>query len=235
MLNFDDLIINDKEDVLHVIQELTYPCYDCRLGKLQGKKHNRGLIWRGKTTATIAGISIMPGRSEMESGKPFTGRSGKELDKWFKSIGLDTNVDLFITNIVQCKPPEVQKKSEEKPSQRQPELDEIAICFPSRCLRILRSLPNLEVVITLGLDAAQCLLGDSPKENTHLGHFFTTNLLPNVAVFCLPHPSSLLRDNNKNDEKKWRIIKYLERFKRQYLDTNGKIKELATNPHNKPR
>jgi DNA polymerase len=219
-------LYDQKEDVLTVIKDLSKPCYDCRLGYSQKPEHNRGLIWRGNPAASIALVSIMPGPKEMETGKPLTGKSGKLSDLWFQYINLDTNKDMYVTNVVQCKPPDVKKDKKEdgEVSQREPELDELSRCFPSRCLRILRAMPNLEVIITMGWTAARSLLGGSPTDSSHMGHWYSTSLLPNKAVFCLPHPAALLRDKDQAGgaalEKKYKVIKCLDRFKRTYLDTN---------------
>lgn len=231
MLDFGDLYEGEvKEDVLHVIQILSVPCYDCRLGYCQNPKQNRGLIWRGNPKAKMAIVSIMPGSQEMITGKPLTGGSGKECDKWFKAIGLDTNKDMLVTNVVQCKPPDIVKKGGEV-GQRTPEYDELAACFSTRCLRVLKAMPNLEMIITLGWDAAACFLGDDAKEASHMGHWYTTTILPGKLVYCLPHPAGLLRDKG-NEEKKWKVAKCLKRFKRQYLDGGDKMMNLAKDPHN---
>ena len=223
MLDFGEDLF-EKENVLAVIKDLSVPCYDCRLGHCQKAKQNRGLVWRGNPTSRIAAVSIMPGPTEMETGKPLTGKSGKLFDKWFKYINLDTNSDCLVINVVQCKPPDVEKKDGEV-SQREPELDELAVCFPNRCLRILRAMPNLEVVVTMGWSAAKCLLGGDPKDTSHMGHWYATTVLPGKAIYCFPHPAALLREPD-NLDKKYKLIKCLDRFKRQYLDVD-KVVELA--------
>lgn len=233
MLNIPGLY-DEKEDILLVIKDLSSPCYDCRLGHCQKKGSNRGLIWRGNPKARIALVSIMPGRTEMETGKPLTGESGKLSDEWFKSIHLDTNKDMLVINVVQCRPPDVEKVGDfgkKEMSQRDPEQDELATCFPTRCLRVLRAMPNLEVVVTMGWTAARCILGGDPKDQSHLGHWFATSLLPGKAVFCLAHPAAILREEKKVDpdedkggvttaylSKVYRVEHCLEVFKREYLD-----------------
>ncbi len=235
-------LYDDKEEILTVIQELSHPCFDCRLGHYQKSGTNKGLIWRGNIKAKIALVSIMPGPKEMETGKPLTGKSGKLNDLWFKSIGLDTEKDMYVINVVQCKPPSVEKNGEN--NQREPEVDELAACFPARCLRILRAMPNLEVIITLGWIAAKCILGGSPNESTHMGHWYFTSLLPNKVVYCLSHPAALLREeSNKGDddkgvsseylEKKYKVVKCLQRFKRSYLDSNKVIEIVKSEANNK--
>lgn len=217
-----------KENVLSIIKDLSFPCHDCRLGYCQKPKQNRGLVWRGNPEAKIALISIMPGPTEMATGKPLTGKSGQLSDNWFKFIDLDTNKDMFVTNVVQCKPPDIQKEDEEKASQREPEIDELAACFPTRCLRVLRAMPNLEVIIIMGWVAAKCFLGGDPKEASHAGHWYTTSVLPGIPVYCLPHPAALLRDKDQAApaalEKRYKVKKYIERFKRTYIETDKVVK-----------
>lgn len=216
-------LYDETENVLTVIKELSHPCFDCRLGYFATKVGNRGVIWRGNPQAKIAAVSIMPGPHEMDKGQPLVGKSGKLFDQWFKYLKLDTNKDMYVINVVQCKPPDVEKDGEK--SQREPELDELAACFPNRCLRILRSMPNLEVIVTMGWTATRCILGGSPTDQSHMGHWYTTSLLPGKAVYCLPHPAALLREES-NLDKKYKLVKCLDRFKRQYLDTE-KVLGLA--------
>src|SRR5271156_6656259 len=130
MLDFGEDLY-EKEDILQVIKDLSTPCYDCRLGHCQKSKTNKGLIWRGNPNAKIALVSIMPGPKEMDTGKPLTGVSGEESNKWFATLNLDTNKEMLVINVVQCKPPDGEKKDKEDKSQREPLPDDLAICFPN--------------------------------------------------------------------------------------------------------
>jgi DNA polymerase len=219
MLNLP--IINDKEDVLTVIKDLSTECFDCRLGYIQEK--NRGLVHRGNPQARIALISEMPGPKEMIKGKPLVGASGQLSDKWFSYIGLNTNEHMWVCNIVQCKPPDVTKKDET--SQRDPDITEIAACFPNRCLRVLKAMPNLEIIITMGWVAACAFMGQKVGEKSHMGSWNISSLVPGKAIFCLPHPASMLRDPNPDQEGK--LVECLDNFKREYIDTT-KIKDLLS-------
>lgn len=211
-------LYEDKEDVYDVIKELTTACTSCRLGHIQKSK---GLVWRGNPSAKIALISIMPGPHEVESGKALSGGSGREGDKWFKFIGLDTEKDMWVCNVIQCKPPDVTKKDET--SQREPEVDELAACFPNRCLRVLQSMPYLEVIITMGWSAARCFLGGNAGEKTHAGNWYETTLLPQIPIFCLPHPAGLLRQPSM--EKEGKVIEYMKCFQREYDKVVGMVKK----------
>jgi uracil-DNA glycosylase family 4 len=215
-----DLVDSDKEDIKKVLKELSSTCGNCRLSIVH--PDNRGIIWRGNPQGRIAVIGEAPGDKETEMGMPLVGNSGKEWERWASRINLDTKNDCFLSNVVQCQPP--KKKKDGKLQQRPPEKDELKACFGSRCLRMLRAMPNLEVVITLGWVAAQAILGGEPKARTHEGMWFTTNILPDIPVFCLVHPSYILRD--PNPEKSGRVNYCLDAFKREFLDSS-KIKDIV--------
>lgn len=210
-----------KEDIAQVLKILTAePCQDCRIGLRW--PNNRGLVYRGNPRARMAALSEAPGGSEMEMGQAMVGKAGQLLDTWFSYLSMNPNQEAFIINIVQCQPPLVKKEG--RMQQRPPEKDEIATCFPARALRVLRAMPNLEVVWTLGWAAARALLGGEPGVKTHEGSWFLTDLLPGVPVYCMVHPSYLLRE--PGEEKEGRVLECLDGLRRLYLDT-GKVVRLA--------
>lgn len=216
----------EKEDPKQVMSELCINCTTCRLGLLHPA--NRGMIYRGNLDAKIVIIGIAPGATETEKGAAMIGASGKLMEQWMKYIGINTRTQVFITNLVQCMPDSKEIKGKLK--QRDPDKSEIDACFGPRCLRVVRAMPNLEVVITLGWLAAKAFLGtkndtDIPKTKTHEGQWFESSLLPGVAIFCLSHPAEILYSDSPN--KKMIIQNCLDCFKREYLDKN-KITELAT-------
>lgn len=209
--------IASKEDCRTVIKELKTNCQDCRLGAVVHPE-NQGLVWRGNPDAKIAVISEAPGKDEMISGLPLVGKSGQMWEKWAAFIGLDTKTDCLISNCVQCQPPPILDKKTGRMGQRAPAEDEIYVCFTNRCLRILRAMPNLEAVLTLGWVAARTILGGEPNSKSHDNKWFTTSLLPGVAVYCMVHPSYLVREPSQ--EKSERVKKGLLMFQREYLKLN---------------
>lgn len=213
-LLFDLDSLCGREDIKVVCKELSTTCTACRLSLIH--PYNRGLLVRGNPEASIGVLAEAPGDRETEQGKPLVGNSGKEWDKWAKSIGLDSNKDCFHTNVIQCQPPKEQN-SEGRWSQAAPDKDEIQACWIPRGLRVLKAMPNLEVVITLGWVAAKALLGGEPKAKTHQGNWYETDALPGRAVFCLPHPAFILRD--PTPEKDLGVEHAMKAFKREYLDT----------------
>ena len=218
LFNLDSLL--QKEDIKSVLKELSTNCTACRLSILH--PYNRGLLVRGNPEARIGVLAEAPGDKETETGKPLVGNSGKEWDRWASAIGLDTNKDCFHTNVIQCQPPKVLK--EDKMQQEAPDKDEIKACWVPRGLRVLKSMPNLEVVITLGWVAAKAILGGEPKGKSHEGNWFETTALPGIPVFCMTHPSAVLRE--PSPEKDLKVAECMRAFKREYLDSH-KCFELA--------
>jgi uracil-DNA glycosylase family 4 len=207
----------NKEDVTKVMKELSTTCHACRLSLIH--PDNRGIIWRGDVNAKVAIIGEAPGDMETEIGRPLVGPSGKEWERWARLIGLDTIKGCFISNVVQCQPE--KHRIDGRLSQQAPDKDEIKACFGSRTLRVLKAMPNLEVVITLGWVAAKTILGGEPKSKTHEGQWFESSLLPGIAVFCLVHPAYLLREPSA--EKTGKVETCLQLFKREYLETKKVI------------
>ena len=133
----------------------------------------------GSPRAEVMFIGEGPGRNEDEQGLPFVGRSGQLLDQYLAAIHLDRQRDIFITNIVKCRPPE----------NRDPLPNEWDSCMPY--LREQFRLIRPKIVVCLGRIAAQRLIRpdfSAMKEHGQwtekAGTFFTATL----------HPAALLRN-----------------------------------------
>lgn len=211
LFNLDEL---GKEDVKDVLKELNVNCTACRLSFLH--PYNRGILTRGDPMSKIGVIAEAPGDKETELGMPLVGPSGREWDRWAKDIGLNTKTDCFHTNVIQCQPHKVIKEG--KLAQEAPDRDEIKACWIPKGLRILKAMPNLEVVITLGWVAAAAILGGEPKGKSHAGNWYETNALPGIPIFCLPHPAFILRD--PTPEKDAGVAQFMIAFKREYLESS---------------
>jgi uracil-DNA glycosylase len=77
-------------------------CHRCDLGA----NRTNAVIGRGSLTAPIMVVGEGPGQTEDETGLPFTGKSGQLLEKILASVNLSTETDVFICNVVKCRPPE---------------------------------------------------------------------------------------------------------------------------------
>lgn len=209
-----------REDPLQVIQSLTrQSCRDCGLS--HGSPDNPGFLYRGSPLASTAFLIDYPTDSDMRSKKAFSDGYAVEFFKWLQQLGLSEK-DVFLTYIVQCKTP-VKEKSKNKNEEETGEIAkaELQVCFPSRSLRVLQSMPNLRVLVCLGIPAIKAILGGEPKTKTHHGIWFGADQLPGVAVYCLPDPKTL--DETTSSRTKGRIRQILEFFKTEYLGRTGVI------------
>jgi DNA polymerase len=120
-------------------------CTKCRLHETR----TQTVFGEGDVDAKIFFIGEGPGETEDETGRPFVGRAGQLLDKMIGAMGL-SRAQVFIANIVKCRPPE----------NRVPAPDEVETCTPYlvRQLEIIRP----KVIVTLGLPAVKYMLED-PK------------------------------------------------------------------------
>lgn len=126
----------------------------CKLCRLSETRTN-AVPGFGTHTSPIVFVGEGPGKNEDEQGNPFVGASGKFLDKCFASIGWKRE-DVFITNIVKCRPPE----------NRDPFPDEIATC----CTNYLDNQIKLikpKVIVTLGRHSLTYFLPNTKISEVH--------------------------------------------------------------------
>lgn len=169
---------------------------DCRRCKLwQGRKNI--VFGEGNPDAELMFIGEGPGRDEDVQGRPFVGSAGKLLTSLITKLGLKRE-DVYIANIVKCRPP----------GNRNPEEDEIATCIPFVKQQIEIISPR--VIVCLGKIAAQALLQSSIPISRMRGTFSRFNDIPVMPTF---HPAYLLR-NPKDKWLTWEDMqKVLEKLK----------------------
>jgi len=125
-------------------------------------------------------IGEAPGQDEDETGLPFVGRAGKLLTKIIKALGYE-RYEVFIANVLKCRPP----------NNRDPKPDEREQCFPFLKEQIAFVQPK--VIITLGLPAAKVIL--SLSEDTKMGDVRgKLYKYKNIPVIPTYHPAYLLRN-----------------------------------------
>ena len=134
----------------------------------------------GAATARLVVVGEGPGRTEDETGRPFVGRAGELLTKILAAIDLPRE-QVFICNIVKCRPPE----------NRQPQFDEIAACLPYLYRQI--ELVNPKVILAMGNTAAQSLLSTKQSLGALRNHIHRFRGIPLVVTY---HPAALLRNPN---------------------------------------
>ncbi|RJR30032.1 MAG: uracil-DNA glycosylase [Desulfobacteraceae bacterium] len=157
---------------------------ECRRCKLSSGRRNL-VFGEGSLSARLVFVGEAPGREEDLQGRPFVGEAGTLLNKIIESgMGLKRE-DVYICNIVKCRPPD----------NRKPEPDEIESCMPflREQLRIL----NPEVICALGQVAASSLLGKKCRISDERGKWSSFMGAPLMPTF---HPAFILR--NPQDEKR---------------------------------
>ncbi len=161
-------------DTLPRIREGIGDCTRCKLHKGRTKI----VFGTGNPNADLMFVGEGPGRDEDLSGEPFVGRAGKLLTDMIKAMGLQRE-DVYIANVVKCRPPE----------NRLPEKDEITTCSPFLMRQIDAIKPK--VICTLGSCSAQTLLQTAQGISKLRGEWFDfrgTKLMPTY------HPAYLLRN-----------------------------------------
>jgi DNA polymerase len=161
-------------DSLERIREDIGDCKRCRLCE----RRNKIVFGVGNAKAELVFIGEGPGHDEDIQGEPFVGRAGKLLTEMIKAMGLQRS-DVYIANVVKCRPPE----------NRMPEKDEVATCSPF----LLRQLEVIKpkVIVCLGNVAAQNLLGTNKSISHFRGQWFDFRGSQLIATY---HPAYLLRN-----------------------------------------
>lgn len=156
---------------------------DCKRCKLHRHRHTI-VFGDGNPHADLVFVGEGPGHDEDVQGLPFVGRAGQLLNQMIHAMGI-TREDVYICNVVKCRPPE----------NRTPEKDEIATCLPF----LLRQLAAIhpKVIVCLGNVAAQALLGT----NKSLSHFRGQWLdFRGARLMATYHPAYLLRNPHAKPE-----------------------------------
>ena len=167
----------EEAETLEMIRKDLGDCRRCRLHK--GRKHI--VFGAGNPQARLVLVGEGPGYEEDVHGLPFVGQAGQLLTKILKAIHLRRE-DVYIGNIIKCRPP----------GNRNPEPEEIAACLPflQRQIRAIR--PRL--ICALGTFAAQTLLQSHTPISRLRGHFHTYEDIPLLPTY---HPAFLLRNPTK--------------------------------------
>jgi len=164
--------------------ELKNACSSCTKCELH-KTRTNVVFGVGNTEAEVLFIGEGPGESEDLKGEPFVGRAGKLLDDMLEIIGLSRNENIFIANIVKCRPP----------GNRDPLNNERELCF--KWLRAQIDIIMPKIIVCLGRIAAMVLIDDSFKISRDHGKWFDKDGIKYMALY---HPAALLRDPHKKPE-----------------------------------
>jgi uracil-DNA glycosylase len=177
-------------------------CQRCGLGATR----THAVVSRGNPQAKIMIIGEGPGENEDLTGKPFVGKAGQLLDRVLESVKL-TEADVFICNIVKCRPP----------GNRKPTKDEMHTCRPYLMEQI--RLVDPAIIMLAGASAIEGLLTEKSVKITQIrGQWREWEGRQCLPVF---HPSYLLRNPSKaKGSPKWLMWQDIQEVKRKLDEIN---------------
>lgn len=168
---FEERVENDS------LERIRADIGDCKRCKLHKARTNI-VFGVGNPKAELVFVGEGPGHDEDVQGEPFVGRAGKLLTQMIEAMGLQRQ-DVYICNVVKCRPPE----------NRLPERDEIETCSPF----LIRQLAVIQpkVICCLGACSAQTLLETNQGISRFRGEWFEYRGAKLIATY---HPAYLLRN-----------------------------------------
>lgn len=167
---------------------LTADCAGCQRCRL-GATRTQVAVARGNPKAALMLVGEGPGQQEDLQGKPFVGPAGQLLDKILQSVDLDPDQDVYIANVVKCRPP----------GNRVPEPDEMAACRGYLLEQIRLVQPRL--IVLVGGTAAKGLMNETRGITKIRGQWTVWEGIPVMPIF---HPSYLLRNQSRERHSpKW--------------------------------
>jgi DNA polymerase len=175
-----------SDDTLERIREDIGECTRCKLHEGRTKI----VFGEGNPKAELMFVGEGPGADEDATGRPFVGAAGKLLDRIIEAIGLKRE-DVYIANVVKCRPP----------GNRKPEKDESSTCqqFLFRQIDVVRP----KIIVALGNTPVETLLGLKLGITKARGEFYDYHGIKLMPTF---HPAYLLRDPTKKREV-WQDMK----------------------------
>ncbi len=166
-----------KEDTPMTLEDVREELGDCKRCKLHSGRKNI-VLGVGDPNADLVFVGEAPGKDEDLQGEPFVGRAGRLLTKIIEDGMKLKRKDVYICNIVKCRPP----------GNRDPEKDEISSCSPF-LIKQLRAIKP-KVIVALGRPSASTLLGRSVAIMRERGTWHT---FEGIKLMLTYHPSFVLR------------------------------------------
>ena len=176
-------------------------CTKCRLCETR----TNVVFGYGNPLSEIMFIGEGPGEQEDLQGKPFVGRSGKLLDKMLAEIGLSREENIYIANIVKCRPPK----------NRDPLPEEQEMCID--WLRNQTALLKPKIIVAVGRIAAMKIIDENIKITKDHGKFYKKK---NILFMPTIHPAAVLR----NPKQKALV-------EEDFLNLKQKIEEICTSTY----
>jgi len=182
---FEGFVSEDKKvDMPNELKELEKICKNCTLCDLS-KTRTNVVFGEGNPKAKLMFIGEGPGEMEDKTGRPFVGRAGKLLTKIIENVLELTREDVYIANIVKCRPP----------NNRVPSIEEAESCKPYLLKQI--EIINPEILVCLGKTAFMYLLNENLPISRVRGQIFEYKGRKVIPTY---HPSFLLRNPSAKKE-----------------------------------
>jgi len=186
-----------NQEKFQILQNECSTCVKCSLSTTR----KNVVFGRGNPNSKLFVVGEGPGQQEDELGLAFVGRAGKMLDSVFLSVGIDTNEDCYISNIVKCRPP----------NNRKPLANEVKKCLPWLNEQI--ELIKPKVIVLAGSTAVQSYLNIDEPISKLRGKWIVKEDIKYMPIF---HPSYLLRNPSKEKGKpKWLTWQDLKKVKKE--------------------
>lgn len=183
-------------------EELKENCLNCRKCGLCETRTNV-VVGVGNPRAKVMFIGEGPGENEDLQGEPFVGRGGQFLDKMLAAVDLDRKTNIYIANIVKCRPPK----------NRDPLPEEQEACI--EWLRNQVALIRPKIIVCLGRISAMRLIKSDMKITREHGQFFEKN---GTLMMATLHPAALLRNPNQKPAAFEDFLKLREKIDELQLD-----------------
>ncbi len=195
-----EIYLSEPQDIFMTLDEYREKIKNCQKCSL-GKTRTNFVFGDGDPHAKLMLIGEAPGRDEDLQGIPFVGRAGKLLDKILSAVNF-TREEVYIANILKCRPP----------NNRDPLPDEAEKCMPylDRQIELIKP----QIICCLGRIAAQFLLDTKAPLGKMRENDYSYK---GIRVFVTYHPAALLRFQQYK-RATWEDVKRLRRY---YLKING--------------
>jgi len=174
---------------LNSFHEQIHKCQNCQLGQ----SRTNFVFGVGDPNASLVLVGEAPGEQEDLKGEPFVGRAGQLLDKILAAIDRSREKDVYICNVLKCRPPQ----------NRDPRSDEIEQCEPYLIHQINLIQPKL--IVALGRVAGKTLLNVDNSLKSMRGILHNYHNTPLIVTY---HPAALLRNPNWKPEA-WKDFKWI--------------------------
>lgn len=199
----ESLTDEDRELFLAKIKEVALTCTSCALSE----KRTQVVFSDGNHTAPIMIVGEGPGENEDKTGIPFVGKAGQLLTKILESVQISREHDIYIANVVKCRPPE----------NRVPLNEEVEAC--SFYLKKQIELSKASIILLTGATAMKAILNQTAPISKVRGEWIQWKGRWVMPIF---HPSYLLRNSSREvGAPKWLMWQDIKKVKAKLNELRG--------------